>query len=77
MKAKAMQSLAHAGNHGARCAPAAWSDVPVVSGDYDLDATIQHRKNSDLPHRLALYNGRSTGGVATGYSGYKNYSGDS
>lgn len=76
MKSKEMRSIAHAGNHGSRCAPAAWNDVPVVSGDYDLDATIQHRGNSDLPHRLALYTRRTGSGPATGYTGYKNSSRD-
>lgn len=79
MKAKAMQALAHQGCHGARCAPKAWKDVPVVSGDYDLDATIQHRSNTDLPLRLAQHTrgGTRSYSPVTGYSGYRNYSGDS
>jgi hypothetical protein len=77
MKPNQMHSIAHRGTHGSRCAPKAWSDVPNVTGDYDLDATILHRGNKDLPHRLQLYTRRSAGGGAgTGYGGYRNYSRD-
>jgi hypothetical protein len=76
MKPNQMHSLAHGGTHGNRCAPKAWSDVPNVTGDYDLDATILHRGNTDLPHRLNLYTRRTGSGPATGYSGYRNYSRD-
>ena len=35
-----------------QCAPRGWRDVPDVTGDFDLDASILHRHNKDLPHRL-------------------------
>jgi len=60
-------------------APKDWRDVPDVTGDYDLDATILHRENPDLPHRLALYlkQDRNAFQPVTGYNGYHNYGGDS
>lgn len=48
-----MRDLGHCGNHV--CAPKPWRDVPALVGDYDMDATIAHRNNADLPERLALY----------------------
>ena len=74
MKSKAMKALGHSGCHD--CSPKAWHDVANVTGDYDLDATIQHRSNSDMPHRLNLYTKRNSYGHKSGYSGYHNYSGD-
>lgn len=74
-----MHKLAHAGCHSA--APKAWRDVPKVTGDFDLDATILHGNNRDMPARLALYCKGSNGGGAaykpvTAYNGYSNYHGD-
>jgi hypothetical protein len=76
MKKAEMQKIAHKGTHS--CAPKPWKDVPNVTGDYDLDATILHRHNADLPHRLALYTktGGGSYGPLTGYSAYHNYRGD-
>jgi hypothetical protein len=48
-----MHNLAHQGCHD--CGPKAWRNVPNVTGDYDLDATILHRNNPNLPARLKLY----------------------
>jgi len=76
MKPNQMHSLAHRGTHGSACAPKAWADVPNVTGDYDLDATILHRNNRDLPHRLQLYTRRTGLGANSGYTGYRNYSRD-
>ena len=72
-----MRNLSHSGNH--ECAPKDWRDVPVVTNDYDLDATIMHRNNANLPQRLALYVKRGTQPYRprTGYNGYHNYGGDS
>ena len=53
MKPTSMHRLAHKGCHD--CGPKAWHDIPNVTGDYDLDATILHRGNPNLPQRLALY----------------------
>jgi hypothetical protein len=73
--ANAMARLAHGQTHG--CAPKPWRDVPNVTGDYDLDATILRRHNTDLPHRLDLYTKTGPGyGPLTGYSAYHNYHGD-
>lgn len=47
--------------------PKGWHDVPVMSGDYDLDATIMHRNNKNLPMRLNLYIRRSSGYNGEGY----------
>lgn len=50
MRPNEMHNIAHQGCHD--CSPKAWHDVPKVTGDYDLDATILHRKNRDMPARL-------------------------
>lgn len=38
-----------------QCAPRDWRNVPIMTGDYDFDATIMHRKNPDMIGRLELY----------------------
>jgi hypothetical protein len=48
-----MHRVAHRGCHD--CAPRAWRHVPNLTGDYDLDATILHRKNPDMAHRLSQH----------------------
>ena len=60
-----------------QCCPKEWRKTPVVMGDYDLDETLFHRNNKDLPNRLALYvtQGKAYGPL-TGYSGYHGYHGD-
>ena len=70
MRPNLMHNLAHDGCHD-DCAPGGWHDVPKVTGDYDLDATILHRHNKDLPDRLKLYVKRASYGKRTGYSGYR------
>ena len=52
------------------CCPKEWRKVPNLTGDYDLDATIAHRKNGDMPHRLALYVSNNAYGPKTAYRGY-------
>lgn len=75
MRYSTMKSLG--ADHCHQCAPRGWRGLPNLTGDYDLDATIAHRNNKDLPHRLALYTRRAkTYGVKTGYSGYHGYGGD-
>jgi hypothetical protein len=76
MKRLQMMGISKNRTHEA-CAPKPWRDVPDVTGDYDLDATILHRDNADLPNRLALYttNGNAYGPL-TGYNAYHNYRGD-
>ena len=77
MRPNEMHRLGHAGCHD--CAPKGWHDVPVLTNDYDLDATILHRGNKDLPARLNLYvkhKGMNAYGPKTGYNGYHGYSGD-
>jgi hypothetical protein len=75
MKPAAMKSLSGEA-HCHECAPKDWRDVPDMSGDYDLDATIAHRDNPSLPDRLSLYLKRKAYGPRTGYNGYHGYSGD-
>jgi hypothetical protein len=60
-----MHKLARQGCH--QVAPRAWHIVPVLTGDYDLDATIGHSRNKDMPARLAMYTGRSGYGPRTNY----------
>lgn len=75
MKASQMKQISHRGTHA--CAPKDWKEVPNVTGDYDLDATIMNRRNTDLPHRLALYTAQGNAyGPLTGYNAYHNYRGD-
>ena len=57
-----------------QCAPRDWRNVPIMTGDYDLDATILHRKNSDMIGRLELYVRPRAGSVykyVTNYDGYQ------
>jgi len=78
MRPRDMHRLAHSGTHDS-ASPKGWHQVPKVTGDYDLDATIEHRSNRDMPHRLALYTkgGRVNAyGYKTGYRGYHGYGGD-
>lgn len=76
MRPNEMHRLAHNGTH--MCAPKPWHGVPDCTGDYDLDATILHRNNRDMPKRLNLYlkTGRNAYGPRTNYGGYAGYSGD-
>jgi hypothetical protein len=75
MRARDMHKIAHSGTH--QCAPEAWRRTPVVSGDYDFDATIQHRSNKDMAGRLDQHIARRPYGPVTAYNGYRNYTGDS
>jgi hypothetical protein len=61
-----------------QCAPRDWRNTPNMTGDYDMDATIMHRKNLSIPDRLALYlrKPRSSYHPGTAYSGVSNYHGD-
>lgn len=68
MRPNQMHGLAHNGCHD--CAPAGWKDVPNCTGDYDLDATILHRQNKDLPDRMKLYLKRSAYSYKTAYNAY-------
>lgn len=70
MRPNLMRILSHGDMHD-DCAPKAWNDVPRLTGDYDLDATIAHRHNKDLPDRIHLYVKRAIYGKRTGYSGYR------
>lgn len=71
-----MHNLAHRGCHD--CAPKPWKVVPNVTGDYDLDATIMHRRNRDMAARLAQHLARTapTYGARTHYTGYSGNHGD-
>jgi len=61
-----------------QCAPRDWRNTPNMTGDYDMDATIMHRKNLSIPDRLALYlrKPRSSYQPGTAYNGVSNYHGD-
>ncbi len=76
MKPNEMHLLAHRGCHV--CSPKGWRDTPNVTGDYDFDATIEHRNNKNLPARLWMYVKRSDTAYSprTGYDSYHGYSGD-
>ena len=78
MRPTAMHGLAHKGCHS--CAPKPWRTVPNVTGDYDLDATIMHRKNHDLEARIRTHLAlpRGSAGVygPRGYSGRGGNHGD-
>ena len=69
MRYRDMHSIGHNGCH--QCAPKAWRRVPNLTGDYDLDATIAHRGNHNLPARLAMYTLHKGGyGPHTAYDPY-------
>lgn len=74
MRSYDMHRIGHQGNHDV--APEGWHRVPKVTGDYDMDATIQHRANKDLARKLEMYviNGPAYG--PRGYGGYRGYHGD-
>lgn len=77
MRPRDMHKLSHGGCHD-QCSPKDWHHVPKVTGDFDLDATILHRKNKNLPARLELYTktGSNAYGYRTGYRGYHGYGSD-
>lgn len=59
------------------CAPDHWHTTPNMTGDYDMDATIMHSKNSDMPHKLKQYLApKPAYRPRTGYRSYKGYHGD-
>ena len=76
MKPNQMHRIGHNGCHD--CCPKSWRAVPKLTGDYDLDATIEHRSNKNLPARLEIYvkRGANVYGPRTNYRGYHGYSGD-
>jgi hypothetical protein len=77
MRPNEMHRLARRGSHR-NDSPKSWHSVPNVTGDYDFDATILHRSNSDMPKRLQLYV-KTKGpafGPRTAYNGYHGYGGD-
>ena len=61
-----------------KCSPKDWRKTPMITGDYDMDATIMHNNNKDVPKRLALYTKKNSNayGPRTAYNGYDGYSGD-
>jgi len=67
-----LHAIAHAGCH--ELAPKEWRKTPLLTGDYDLDATILHRHNKDLPHRLELYIRKQPHSAYRG--NYHHYNGD-
>jgi hypothetical protein len=72
-----MHSIAHRGCHDT--APKPWKHVPKMTGDYDLDATILHRKNPDMARRLAQHLRTPVGpsyGIRTQSTAYNGNHGD-
>lgn len=51
--------------------PTAWKNIPNQVGDYDLDATIMHRANTDLPHRLDQHIRKWAYRIRNDYNGYE------
>ena len=76
MKRKEAFQASHGRTH--MLAPKEWQSTPDITGDYDLDATLLHRHNKDLPHRLDLYvkDSLRSYGARTAYNSYRRYSGD-
>lgn len=76
MKPNAMHNVAHKGCH--TCAPKPWKAVPNVTGDYDMDATIMHRKNRDMASRLSQHLARTATSynIRSAYTGYNGNHGD-
>jgi len=76
MNRKQTLKMAHGETH--ECCPKEWRKTPKLTGDYDFDATVMHRSNDDMPHRLGLYvkGPKGSYGPKTGYNGYHGYSGD-
>ena len=53
------------------CAPKEYRHTPKMTGDYDLDATIMHRRNSDMAQKVtakmrAKHGGRKYGDLLYG-----------
>lgn len=69
MNSKSMKAIGHCGTH--ECAPKDWRSVPALTGDYDFDATIAHRSNSDLPARLKQHVKRNAYEIQNGYNAYR------
>ena len=59
-------------------APKEWRRTPNMSGDYDLDATIIHRKNRDMAKKLDMHITKRAYKPKSGYrgGGYSGYHGD-
>ena len=60
------------------CAPKQWRQVPRLTGDYDMDASLMRIRNKDAIGRLkhhVVFDHVGYGPV-TNYNGYRNYSGD-
>lgn len=53
------------------CAPKEWRKTPVITGDFDLDETIMHRANTDLPHRLDQHIRKWAYRIRNDYNGYE------
>lgn len=76
MKPNLMHKLSNHFCHD--CAPQGYRSVPNVTGDADLDGTIMHRSNKDLPKRLELYvkHPGNAYKYRTNYNGYHGNHGD-
>ena len=75
---KAQRMALHGQGETHKCAPKPWQEIPILTGDYDLDATVMHRDNPNIPDRLEMYvkhSGRAYS-ARTGYNSYHASGGD-
>jgi hypothetical protein len=75
---KAQMLALHGQGETHKCAPKPWQEIPILTGDYDLDATIMHRQNPNIPARLEMYVKHSGRAYAprNDYNSYHGYGGD-
>jgi hypothetical protein len=64
----------HHGTH--ECCPEQWKGTPVITGNFETDASIMASHNADLESRLKLYTNAGIYGQRNDYNAYSGYSGD-
>jgi hypothetical protein len=70
-----MKRPKHAQDH--IVAPKIYRNTPIITGDYDLDASIMHGKHSPaMESKLKDHTKQVIYGQRTGYNSYDGYSGD-
>jgi hypothetical protein len=59
------------------CAPKEWRHTHNITGNHEMDASIEHSKNGDMRQKLSDFVSYDEAyGPITGYSGYHGYRGD-
>lgn len=76
MNRQMMKHLAGHMDESHEICPKAWKGTPNISGDYDLDQTILHRKNPNMRALLEMHLTRRPYHPRTAYNGYHGYHGD-